>query len=231
VKAQLVIANSASFRLDQPVSAGSWATAHATFAGVTTTSAPSYPLPKTLGGVTVTVDGVDAPISYVSADYINFLMPYATLPGLRPVQIKTPGGTVSGSVRVTPSGPGIFVLDTQKPPTGAIRNSDFTVNSAATPAKRGDFIQIYGNGPGPINQQLTDGAAVPSDPQVKTVSNPLVLIGGVPATVLFSGLTPTIAGLWQMNVTVPNLSFLTGRVPVVVFMDGVDSNEVAVFVQ
>jgi uncharacterized protein (TIGR03437 family) len=53
----------------------------------------------------------------------------------------------------------------------------------------------------------------------------------VQATVLFSGLTPTIAGLWQINVTVPDQPAISGRVPVVVFMDGVDSNEVAVFVQ
>jgi uncharacterized protein (TIGR03437 family) len=64
-----------------------------------------------------------------------------------------------------------------------------------------------------------------------TSSNPQVYIGGVEAVVQFSGLNPDAPGLWQINVTIPNSAFITGRVPVRVFVDGVDSNEVAIFVQ
>jgi uncharacterized protein (TIGR03437 family) len=53
----------------------------------------------------------------------------------------------------------------------------------------------------------------------------------VEAQVQFSGLNPDAPGLWQINVFVPDRPFITGRVPVRVFMDGVDSNEVALFVQ
>ncbi|MDP9055487.1 MAG: hypothetical protein M3N93_14480, partial [Acidobacteriota bacterium] len=33
-----------------------------------------------------------------------------------------------------------------------------------------------------------------------------VTFGGVPATVTYAGLTPTVVGLYQVNVTVPNVS-------------------------
>ena len=66
---------------------------------------------------------------------------------------------------------------------------------------------------------------------MNTKSTPQVFIGGVEATVQFSGLAPDLAGVWQINAFVPDKPFVTGRVPVVVYMDGVDSNEVTIFVQ
>jgi minor extracellular serine protease Vpr len=232
LNAQVAIVNNASFRGDQPVASGSWVAAFGAFSGVATTTAATFPLPKTLGGVKVTVDGVDAALYDVRVSQITFLIPYATAAGLRPVQITTGSGTVSGSVHVIGSAPGLFTKDTQSPPKGAIRNQDgFTENTSSTPAKRGEIISIYATGPGALNSQVQDGAAPGSTPVVTTRSTPQVFIGGVEAQVQFSGLNPDAPGLWQINATLPNLTFITGRVPVRVFMDGVDSNEVTVFVQ
>lgn len=230
--AQVAIVNNASFRGDQPVAAGSWAAAFGTFTGVSTTTASSFPLPKTLGGVKVTIDGTDAPLYDVRAGQITFLIPYSATPGLRPVQITTGSGNITGSVRVISSGPGIFTKDTQVPPRGAIRNQDgVTENSSSSPAKRGDVISVYATGTGALSRQPQDGAAPGASPLATTVSTPQVFIGGVAAQVQFSGLNPDAPGLWQINVIVPSQSFITGRVPLRVFLDGVDSNEVTVFVQ
>ena len=49
------------------------------------------------------------------------------------------------------------------------------------------------------SQSATTGAA---SPLTLTVAQPTVLIGGAPATVLFSGLT-LYPGLYQINVTMP----------------------------
>src|SRR5215813_2662153 len=84
--AQIAIVNNASFRGDQPVSPGAWVAAFGTFNGVTTTTAPSFPLPKTLAGVRVSIDGTDAAVYDVRSTQITFLIPYATLPGLHDVQ-------------------------------------------------------------------------------------------------------------------------------------------------
>ena len=230
--AQVAIVNNASFRGDQPVSPGSWVAAFGSFTGVATTTASSIPLPKTLGGVRVTIDGVDAPLYDVRSTQITFLIPGATAAGLRPVQITTSAATVNGSVRVIGSAPGLFTKDAQVPPKGAIRNQDgVTENTSSTPAKRGDVISIYATGPGALSRQVDDGAAPGAAPLAETKSTLQVYIGGVEAKVQFSGLNPDAPGLWQINAVVPDLPFITGRVPVRVFMDGVDSNEVTVFVQ
>jgi uncharacterized protein (TIGR03437 family) len=126
----------------------------------------------------------------------------------------------------------LFVKSTETPPKGAILNQDgATENTSSAPTRRGDVISIYGTGPGALSRQPPDGAAPGADPVVTTRSTPQVFIGGVQAQVQFSGLNALAPGLWQINATVPNLPFITGRVAVRVFMDGVDSNEVTVFVQ
>lgn len=47
-----------------------------TFLGVTSTAATNIPLPYTLGGASVFVDGVRAPLYYASASQINFKVPW-----------------------------------------------------------------------------------------------------------------------------------------------------------
>ena len=176
--------------------------------------------------------GVEAALYDVRSTQLTFLIPYATAAGLQPVQITTSSATVTGTVRVISSAPGLFTKDTQAPPKGAVRNQDgATENSSTAPAKRGEVVSIYATGPGALNQQVQDGAAPGFTPLVTTKSTPQVFIGGVEAQVQFSGLNPDAPGLWQINATVPSLSFITGRVAVQVFMDGVDSNEVYIFVQ
>jgi len=229
LSAQVAVVNGASFRPEQPLVSGSWASAFGTFAGVTTTSASELPLPKTLGGVAVTVDGVDAPLNFVSSGQINFLIPYQAAPGVRSVRVRTSGATLDGVVRVIPAAPGVFVADNSvTPPRGAILNQDFSVNSAGSPARPGQVIQIFGTGPGALDGSIADGAAAPRSPLLRTRSTPQVFIGGVAADVQFSGLAPDFVGLWQVNAFVPNQPFVNGRVAVQIFMDGVDSNEVTV---
>lgn len=232
LEAQVTVVNNASFRGDQPVTAGSWVAAFGTFTGVATTTASSFPLPKTLAGVTIKIDNVDAPLYDVRSTQLTFLIPGSIAPGVRPVQITTGSATLNSSVRVISSAPGLFTKDQQNPPRAAVRNQDgVTENNSSTPTRRGDVISIYGTGPGAFSRQVDDGAAPGATPLATTRSAPQVFIGGVPATVQFSGLNADAPGLWQINAVVPNQPFITGRVAVRVFVDGVDSNEVAIFVQ
>jgi uncharacterized protein (TIGR03437 family) len=229
--AQVRVVNGASFRDEQPLTPGSWATAFAALPGATTAVVDTPPHPTTLGGVRVLVDGIEARLYYVDQNQINFLVPSGVAAGIRPVRIISGATEMSVSVRVMTAAPGIFVIDrTVAPPLGAIRNQDFTVNSASNAARRGEVIQIYATGPGALSQPIGDGEAAPSLPLVTTVSTPQVYVGGVPARLQFSGMAPSFAGLWQVNVFLPEESFINGQVPVRIFMDGVDSNEVSVFV-
>jgi uncharacterized protein (TIGR03437 family) len=224
------VVNGASFRTDQPVAAGSWVSAFGSFANVGETFAMTLPLPKSLGGVSITVDGVPAAINYVSSSHISFLIPYGVSPGLKAVVVNGPGGTVEGTVRIINAAPGIFKLGTNEPPPGAIVNEDNSSNAANRPAIRGQLIHIYATGHGALTQTVADGAAAPADPPATTQVAPQVFIGGVECTVEFSGLVPGFPGLWRINARIPNLSFLAGKLPVRVFMNGVDSNEVTIYV-
>ncbi|HVV47045.1 MAG TPA: hypothetical protein VHC72_17655 [Bryobacteraceae bacterium] len=229
LSAQVTVVNAASFAPGAPITAGSWAAAFGTFNGVSTTTA-SLPFPKTLAGVKVTIEGVDSPLFDVRSTQITFLIPAAITPGLHPIVVTTPAGTVNGSVRVVTSAPGLFMKDTATPPKGAVLNSSGIENSASNPATRGDFVSVYGTGPGAFKLPIADGEA-PGGTLNNTSSTPQVFISGVPATVQFSGLNPASPGLWQINVFIPNESFIKGHVPLQIFVDGVASNEVGIFVQ
>lgn len=83
----------------------------------------------------------------------------------------------------------------------------------AQPAHAGDYLQIYATGLGkatpngdPNGTVLATGTVAPADgkPVYLTVATPTVTIGGQPATVLFSGLVPGLAGLYQVNVQIPS---------------------------
>lgn len=233
LSAQVVVVNNASFRGDQPVAAGSWAAAFGTFTGATTATATTFPLGTTLGGARLSIAGIDAPLYDVRSTQITFLVPSAVTPGVRPVVVTIGSTTINGTVRVMSNAPGLFTKDAMSPPLGAILNQDgATANTANSRARRGEVVSIFGTGQGALSRPVVDGAVPGATPSLAaSTATPQVFIGGVEARVIYSGLNPAAPGLWQINAFVPDNSFITGRVPVRVFINGVDSNEVTLFVQ
>lgn len=80
------------------------------------------------------------------------------------------------------------------------------------PAHAGDYLQIYATGLGkatpngdPAGAVLPTGQVAPSSgsPLYETVVTPTVMIGGLPASVIFSGVAPGYAGLYQLDVQIP----------------------------
>ena len=228
-QSNVVVVNGASLRPDQPVAAGSWVTGLGAFPSVGAVVNFRLPVPQQLGGVTVTVNGVAAPINYVSSAKIIFLIPYETPPGLHPVVVNVPGGVVGGTVRIINAAPGLFTLDDETPPQGMIFNEDYITNGENRPAIRGQVIRIYATGHGFLDQQIADGAPGPL-PAAETQVPPQVYLGGVECVVENSQLLPGVVALWEITARIPNLPFLSGKLPVQVFMNGVDSNEVTIYV-
>jgi uncharacterized protein (TIGR03437 family) len=108
------------------------------------------------------------------------------------------------------------------------------------PAKSGDVIQIYVTGLGkatqngdPSGQPLVTGTLAPAsgNPLYKTVQKPTVTIGGRPAALLFSGIAPGNAGLYQVNVTIPDGLETNDEVPVVVTMPNGSKDTVTIAIQ
>ncbi|MEZ5361783.1 MAG: hypothetical protein R2748_05400 [Bryobacterales bacterium] len=166
-----------------------------------TFQADTIPLPTELGSVQVTVDGVLAPLFYVSNGQINFQIPFETAPGTanvivnrngvvgpaEPVQVKdyTPAAFRS-------SGLGIVVDNA----TGSLIN-------AGNPATAGQIIRVYMNGFGDLDHPPATGAASASDPLARTIVVPQVSLGDQPVTVYYAGMTPGLVGLGQIDMGLP----------------------------
>ena len=205
--ANAAVVNAGSFVGGQPMSPLSLGAVFGNFTAASTANAQSFPLPTTLGNVEVLVGGKAAPLLFVSPLQINFQVSGkldVTTQSL--VEIKVAGTTVARSQLTVLSGaPGIFVAT----------DLNYQPIAAATPIKRGEPLIVWATGHGELSAPLEDGQPA-SGILYTTKANPRVTIGGVEAEVLFSGLTPGLAGVWQINVRVPNDAPLGANVPLVV---------------
>jgi uncharacterized protein (TIGR03118 family) len=162
-------------------------------------------LPRSLDGVSVTVNGVPAYIAYISPTQLNVLLPSATSPGSLTVTNQSLAGTPV-PLQFYPLAPAFFQFGNSG--FVAALHSDGTLigplgmfSSSTRPARAGEVISLYGNGFGPTGPSAPDGSLIPSP--LAVLSEPLILIGGQPAQVIYGGLVN--AGLYQFNVVVPQI--------------------------
>ncbi len=169
------------------------------------TVAGALPFPTTLGGVQVTINNTPAPLYFVSANQISGLVPYSVT-GSTATVVVTSGANKSNTVSVplAASSPGVFTVTANGLGGGAILHADYTLVSSASPAKRGEVVQLFLTGLGAVTPAVADGSAAPSNP-LSLVPTPLaVYVGGSRAPLVFQGLAPGLAGLYQINFTIPS---------------------------
>ena len=96
-----------------------------------------------------------------------------------------------------------------------------TLSWCGQPADAGDYLVFYATGLGKTTPLLATGASPPADGSVLylTTAKPTVTIGGIPATVLYSGLVPGFPGEYQVDVQVPGGVANGDDVPVVITID------------
>jgi uncharacterized protein (TIGR03437 family) len=190
------------------------------FTGTGLQAIASLPLPSNLGGVSVQVNGLAAPVLYESEGQINFQIPWETNPGSATVVVST-GGVASAAVNITvqAAAPELFVQGSH----AIVQNSDFSLNSSSNPAKAGGSILAYLTGAGPVSNPPADGAAAGSSPLSSVTSAVTATIGGQPADVSFAGLAPGFVGLWQVNITIPS-GITKGDLPLTVTVGGQTSS-------
>ncbi|MGA9106820.1 MAG: glycosyl hydrolase, partial [Bryobacteraceae bacterium] len=153
-------------------------------------------VPNLLAGVRVWFDGIAAPVLYAAAGQVNVVAPYAIANEANTsVRVEYLGAfSPALSVPVLPAQPGVFTLNGQGTGPAAVLNAllnqPYSVNSAANPVPRGDYIMIYATGEGAMSPAGVDGlvalAASPGPPPPAVT----VQIGGQPATVSYAGNAP-----------------------------------------
>ena len=162
---------------------------------------------NSLAGVHVLFDGVPAPVLFASAGQVNAAVPYSVA-GQLTTQLQVEYlGALSAAVTlpVSATAPGIFTLDASGKGRGAILNAiDESVNSAANPAARGDYVSIYATGAGQTSPAGVDGL-IATAPFPLTVAQTSVTIGGLPCPIIeYSGAAPGfVSGALQINAQVP----------------------------
>jgi uncharacterized protein (TIGR03437 family) len=174
---------------------------------------------KSLGGVQVLFGTVPAALLFASAGQVNAIVPYGVT-GSTQVQVNYQG-TVSNTITlpVQATTPGILTLDGSGSGGGAIQNvqnQNLSTNTPANPAPAGSVVVIYCVGGGVTNPPSVDASVigVPAPVLAQPVT---VTIGGMNAPVIYSGAVPySVAGLTQINATVPTGLPASGPVPVVV---------------
>jgi minor extracellular serine protease Vpr len=164
-------------------------------------------LPLQIDYVTVSFDVPSAGISvaahptYVSPGQVNVQVPWE-LQGQTSAQVKvTLDGDLFGNVVTVPIAPGSPAFFTNSGTVVDALDLNFKLIGTGNAAKRGQIIFLYANGLGSVANQPASGD--PAGATSTTPALPTVMIGGRSAQVSFSGLTPTLPGLYQVNVLVP----------------------------
>jgi uncharacterized protein (TIGR03437 family) len=193
------------------------------------TAAP--PFPPSLGGVSVLINGQPAPLCLISPALIEAVVPYGTAGPTATLQVQFNGAasnTVTAAVAAT--APGVFSQDGTGAGLGTVLHVDGSVVNIMQPAHSGEIVSIFLTGLGTVTPALADGAGSnPASPS-STVATPVVLVGGVPASVLFSGMAAT-PGLYQINVQLPSLPAGVTSLPVAISTSNAYHNQVQIAVQ
>ncbi len=203
-------------------------------------TARSLPLPTTLGGVSVLVDGKPAGLFFVSPGQVNYQAPDGMLPGAAQVSVMRDGNVVAqGSLALENVAPSLFTANASGRglPAGLllrVRANGQQVfepltNSAIT-RQSGDRLFLILFGSGMRGAENSDGNAANG-----FAENVQATIGNVNAPVAFAGAAPGFAGLEQCNIEIPASARGSNLTVLIKVSDGegglVRSNSVTISIQ
>ena len=229
--------NGITYAAGQPVSPGSIASLFGSNLAASLAQADTVPLSTNLANVSVTMNGISAPLFFVSPGQINVQVPWNVLPngvdtGMATVVVTRGQLSSNGeSVQIAPVAPAIFTVVSDGIGNAIAVNPDGTIAAPAgsipgllsRPAHMGDPLVILATGLGAVTPAVANGANS-MDQLRNTVSTPTVLIGGQPAQLLFSGLSPSFTGVNQINAVVPFGG--TGQaVPIQLLIGGITTSD------
>ncbi len=173
--------------------------------------------PTQLDGVSVTVGGQRAFISFVSPTQVNVQVPSTVAIGQNlPVVLTNRGqstSAVSFPIRLLAGGllaPASFRVGGRQYVYATKGNSSTIVSNGsipglpAAPATPGEVLVMYGTGFGAmVPFTIPVAGSIPSTVGTRLQFPVTIRIGGIAAQVLYEGVIPGFVGLYQFNVVVP----------------------------
>jgi len=220
------VVNAASFL--PGLTPGSLATAFVT--GIVATPGITFatqPLPQSIGGVSVTVNNVPAPVVAIAnvngVEQVNFQAPFES--------------PISGNATITVSGAGAttaandiaaFAFQPAIYSNATVHNATYTLVTSSSPLTRGEYAFLYASGLGRVNNQPPNGQT--NSGLAATLNTVEVLLNGAPIEVEYAGLAPGLPGVYQVNFRIPQ-SAQSGQQPLRLRMGSTLSSEVSVPIQ
>jgi uncharacterized protein (TIGR03437 family) len=208
------------------------------------TAAAALPLPSTLGDVIVLFNGIPDPLvavgHFAGTDQINAQVPWEVQPPTAQVIVMRGGlATSPMTIPITTAAPGLLYIATDSAGVNrplVYNNSDNTFSYPvrvfgdslnSRPAKVGEILILLCTGLGPVTVTPADGTPATKNGQFvesDTLTTPVVLVGGVPANVAFSGLSQFPA-LYQINFTLATGTPAGDTVPIQIQMNGITTTD------
>ena len=197
-------------------------------------------LPANLGCTCVAVNHQLAPLLFTSATAVNFETPSSAVDGPMTVQViancGAPGekSSAAQTIAAQPAAPEFFFFKLNpsgKNPvaaedaiSGALIGANGLLPGAVfTPAKPGEIVALYLTGLGSTDPAYAAGQ-IPRQP-ASTAAPVSVSLNGVPLAagdLLYAGVAPGFAGLYQVNIRIP-ASLPDGDLPVSLSVHGVST--------
>jgi uncharacterized protein (TIGR03437 family) len=184
-----------------------------------TSSAPVLPLSTQLNNTMVRLGDMQLPLFFTSAGQVNAVVPYGATVNTNLQLLVQRDNTYATPVYVDIAATQPAVLQYEQQQAIAVDVKGNLIGPT-NPAHAGDVLVMYCLGLGAVTPAVADGAAAPSNPPANTVNPVTVTVGTQTANVLFAGLTPTLAGLYQIDFYVPQGTPAGDQVPVTLSTGG-----------
>jgi uncharacterized protein (TIGR03437 family) len=201
------VVSAANFAANQPLAPGSFAAIFGSNLSGGLNVSTQLPLGLKLGDTSVLLGGERLPLLFTSGLQVNVVLPY-DLPVNSTQQLVVQSGSaisIPQSVVIAPAQPAIFTQNGFGT-LGALINvykPDGTPLPNNSPVSTGYVIVLYASGLGAVDPPIPAGSPAPTTTLSHTVNTVTATIGSLPAQVLFAGLAPSFAQLYQVNIQIP----------------------------
>jgi uncharacterized protein (TIGR03437 family) len=185
-------------------------------------------LVTSLGGASATINNIPTPMFYSFTGQLGVQIPFELAGQTTGTIVVTVAGqsSVPRTINLDATAPGIFTVNQQGTGIAAVLHQDgVTPVTVQNPAHPNEVVTLFGTGLGMLTPALATGAVSVGN---RTVATPTVSIDGVQVAPDFSGAAPNFVGLNQINVRIPANTRTASDIPVVLTINGKQSNSVTI---